>query len=393
MKIMFLTSALPFGRRNGGEVCSARLIDELVRAGHDVQVLGRGRLPTGTPAHCVQLTSLGNLPPTFAELSPLQKALSLAIALATRKPWTAQRMGAGIGGSLRRELASAQDAELVIIDHLQVWTWLSPSMWSGPTVFVAHNVEPSVYAELAQSNSGFKGWTIRREARTLAKLDREIVGHARGIACLTERDAQYYAELAKRVSGSAAIGVLPSFAPMSDAPRRTASTGARRLGLIGTWTWESNRAGLFWFLREVVPHIDPSVDIAVAGTGLQPSELPSRVRALGFVESVASFYEDCDLIAIPTVAGSGIQEKTVEAIGRAMPIIATPLAVRGIEPLPAHVHVVNGAEPFARACSEWVLPLPAACWLEARRWNESRAARYRETLASLLDTGKVSSDP
>lgn len=392
MKILILTSVLPFHRRNGGEICTARLIDQLLEKGHEVWVLGRGEAPVGTQPPNLRISWLGEQARTFAQMPASAKAWSLTAALGRREPWTVQRMRAGIEAELRRQLADLDHTDLVMVDHLQVWPWLSLCSWSGPTVLVAHNVEPSVYGALARFHVGVQSWTIRREARMLSRLDRQVASEACAVACLTPSDAAYYEALVATAGSRATVGVLPSFPAVADAPRRLKPASVRRVGLIGTWTWESNRAGLLWFFREVVPRIGPEVQIAVAGSGLDPVDVPPRVRALGFVESVASFYDECDVIAIPTVAGSGIQEKTVEAIGRALPIIATPLAVRGIDPLPAHVHVVDGCEAFAAACSQWELPATEFCWEAAHNWSNARRSEYHATLERLLGL-RVSSVP
>jgi hypothetical protein len=391
MKICFLTSSLPFARRNGGEICSARLVSELTAAGHNVHVIGRGEV---SPANCmpgVRVTSLGELPQPFAHLSVVSIVRSLTSSILLRESWTVNRMRYGIVDALRRLHTTILENDLVFIDHLQVWPWLAGSSWEGPTVLIAHNVEPAVYTALAGLHSGIERWAIRREAALLSRLDKELVCLARGIGCLTSQDAAYYNCLATGAHSRAEICVLPSFPNLDMLRRKKATATGRRIGLVGTWTWESNRAGLLWFFREVLPQIDPSVEIIVAGIGLQPSDVPTRVRALGFVNSLQEFYDSCDLIAIPTVAGSGIQEKTVEAIGHALPVVATPLAVRGLDPLPEYVKIVDDATHFALACTSWNVPAPDVCIGAAAHWSAARRSDYREALSRLLRTSRLNS--
>ena len=51
---------------------------------------------------------------------------------------------------------------------------------------------------------------------------------------------------------------------------------------------------------------------------------------LGFVESVASFYEDMDVILNPNLGGTGLKIKSVEALSYGKPLVATADAMVGI---------------------------------------------------------------
>jgi glycosyltransferase involved in cell wall biosynthesis len=224
----------------------------------------------------------------------------------------------------------------------------------------------------------------------LSRLDEAVLRNIGTVACLTEADKAYYIELARQIGVSATVEVLPSYfdgspcaAPPSEvaAPR---SDRPRHIGILGTWTWESNRLGVEWFLREVLPHIDGEYEVVIAGNGLQADQLPARVRYLGFVESAEQFYRSSDVIAIPSTAGGGVQEKTIEAIGYGVPVVATDVAVRGIQPCPSHVRVVSTPREFAAACCwrQGFDPLHAQA--EACAWNGVRRLQYTNAIDKLL---------
>lgn len=52
---------------------------------------------------------------------------------------------------------------------------------------------------------------------------------------------------------------------------------------------------------------------------------------LGFVDTVASFYEDMDIILNPNLGGTGLKIKSVEALSYGKPLVATRDAMVGIE--------------------------------------------------------------
>ncbi len=391
MKILFLTNVLPFRRRNGGEVCSARLLTELCRVASHVLLLGRGDVGGAPTPPNLEIHSLADQAIEFATLSASGKLVSLLRSVAGRTSWTVQRMSGDDVLNKLRAAINGQDFDCVFVDHLQIYEWYRALHLRIPAILVAHNVEPRVYLELLQRTKGAAArWALEREHRLLHRLDEVAVRDVGAIACLTQEDREHYVALARDGGSCAAIEVLPSYFSISGraiSPETVPAVRAsqeHRIAILGTWTWESNRLGLEWFLREVLPHIDAACAVVIAGRGLQRDDLPERVQYLGFVESAERFYRASDVIAIPSTAGGGVQEKTIEAIGHGIPIVATSIAVRGIQPCPSHVYIVDTAREFAAACSQPTSTKPSEAQAEANAWNEHRRAQYRGALRSLL---------
>ena len=114
------------------------------------------------------------------------------------------------------------------------------------------------------------------------------------------------------------------------------TAGPTVLGLVGSSN-QMNIKGAQDFLRYVWPLLRRENDqqwLIVAGSlceGL-PSGLPG-IELLGPLDSLESFYQRCDVLINPTIAGTGLKIKTVEAIANRKPIVCWPLGVEGI-PLP-----------------------------------------------------------
>lgn len=391
MKILFLTNVLPFKRRHGGEVCSSRLLARLCDISARVLVVGRGD-STGAP-EVPQLEVRSLAPPAteFAKMSITKKLASLAGSVASGEAWTLHRMSSGVFQALHRAVGD-EAFDCVFVDHLQIYKWYQALGLNTPAVLVAHNVEHQVYGDLLQRSSSIADrWVLKREQRLLFQLDKEALRDVGAVACLTEDDKAYYEGLALQMGTKATVEVLPSYfnvglgaALPSKVVSSTCSAGPRRIGILGTWTWESNRLGVEWFLREVLPHIDDECEVVIAGRGLQADQLPARVRYLGFVESSEQFYRSSDVIAIPSTSGGGIQEKTIEAIGYGVPVVATAVAVRGIQRWPSHVQVVNVPREFGAACCQPQEVDSVQVQAEALAWNEGRQTEYETAIDKLL---------
>lgn len=391
MRIFFLTNGLPFGRRNGGEICTDRLIGRLLELGTSVLVIGRGDVSAVPKVNGLEVVSLGDRPTEFALMPINQRVISLIGALAAGESWTAHRMSQAMSVELRKMKAALIKCECGFIDHLQMYKLYRDLGLNVPAIVVSHNVESRLYGELSRSAaSAAARWILTREQVFLERMEQQVVGRVAGVACVTEAERQYYVELSRRMRANVDVECLPSYFDCKwggngDASvRKPRHGGPRIVGIVGTWTWESNRMGIEWFLTKVLPLIGESVEVRIAGQGLSMQGLPPKVKYLGFVDSISAFYEDVDLIAIPSVAGAGIQEKTVEALSYGLPIVATDTAVRGLDPLPGYVTVANSPADFALACSDKVMHDAESIYAAGMAWNSNRYKEYGMAIGRLL---------
>jgi hypothetical protein len=274
------------------------------------------------------------------------------------------------GATVRRQLRRVRP-DLTLIDHAQM-AWAAPG---GPHVYLAHNVEHQLYAGLAQGH-GWRARAGRREAATMRSVEARLCREARAVWTLTGDDARAFESMGTRaLAFDVPVGAPPS------------PGGAEfDVGLLGTWTWQANAAGVEWFLRDVQPRLPGGVSVEIAGAGsLEVAGEAPNVRARGRVPDAVGFLQSARVIAVPSVAGGGLQIKTLDAIASGRPVVATPVALRGIADPPPTVTIATDAALFAdgvrRALSD-TAPEEAAG--AALRWTRERADRFREQLRSAL---------
>jgi glycosyltransferase involved in cell wall biosynthesis len=145
--------------------------------------------------------------------------------------------------------------------------------------------------------------------------------------------------------------------PLSTGRAPIADDGRREhdIGLIGTWSWAPNRAGLEWFVAKVAPLLPSDITIAIAGSIGQPPAAPPAVRFVGRVPDAQRFVSASRVMALATSGGTGVQLKTIEALEAGMPAVATRAALRGIEAsLPTNVAAADDAKAFADALARSV---------------------------------------
>ncbi|RNJ49811.1 glycosyltransferase [Methylocystis hirsuta] len=170
----------------------------------------------------------------------------------------------------------------------------------------------------------------------------------------------------------------------------------------------ANVESVVWFLREVAPKA-PGVTVKIVGNvdaGVR-SKAPEQYAAykdwfLGRVEDPGAVYANARLALLPTISGTGLSIKTVEALSSGLPLIATRQAMRGMDEealsLPGVV-IVDSAQEFADALSRTAASAPldesGRRGSPARRYYESRLslAAYKASLgvlaAALISAGSV----
>lgn len=423
MKICLLTSRLTSRPTNGGELCTLRLAQGLAQAGHEVVAVGLGSYQESDapmPGRATQIDTrlAGPEVRPFGKRPLLLRLVLVGLALACGRPISTLPLQArAISRQVRRQLQQAMSDDGVtglVVDHLQSLVWVSRQLRHLPApMVVLHNLESAGYLERAAGHPGrgpkamLARWLLRREARLMAALEQQVLRRASAVACLSEDDAVALSTMAAACGSRVPVQTLPGYPlHLPGASNATAGpaaggeglaphevrqriarlpAGHRRIGLLGTWTWAPNRAALQWFLHEVQPLLPADCQVVLAGAGLEDVPLPARALALGCIARVASFYESVDVVAIPSVCGSGVHEKAIEALGSGRRVVATRHALRGLLPeLPEMVQVVDDAEAFARACAQAVPARAGELATACQAWTEQRQAAYRRALADCV---------
>jgi glycosyltransferase involved in cell wall biosynthesis len=169
---------------------------------------------------------------------------------------------------------------------------------------------------------------------------------------------------------------------------------------LGTYGYRPNLVAAERLIREVRPRLlqlVPRARILIAGPRpeLLPSfrERPVGVEFLGFVPDLAALYARARVLCCPIQSGGGTRIKILEAAGRGVPVVSTPIGAEGIELEPEREIVLRkGASALARACAELLTDDERAHAIGARAQERVRTLYGRAAVVSRM-RGIVGSRP
>ena len=213
-----------------------------------------------------------------------------------------------------------------------------------------HNVEARFF---------WGSWRLHKTLHALGVLvanalaERKAVKFSDRIVCLSGRDSALLKRLYGRGASHIAPMVLEDKCPAAFA--ELANQAPERFALFVGGTFYANRAGIEWFVREVVPQIDLPIYIVGRGFEALRSELaiPGKVTVVGAVDCLGDWYHRAQFIIAPIFDGSGMKTKVAEALMYGKKIVGTPEAFSGYEDIAEHAGwVCQDVNGFVRAINE-----------------------------------------
>jgi len=235
-------------------------------------------------------------------------------------------------------LARAPSRGRVVAGDTSSATALMELARSRPVIYNAHNIE-SEYLRGTPGLQQLSRLAMRRyERRLLAVADESWMVSRADIAS------------ARQLVPSARLRYVPNAVDVTRIPAHLApgpEGGGHRLLMVGDFSYTPNRSGLSFLVDSVLPLVwaeRPDATLSLVGRGLDGWTSPDpRVQATGYVDSLDPWYAEADCVVVPLTEGAGTPLKFVEALAYGMPVVATPLAAKGLE-VTAGIHYCEGAD-------------------------------------------------
>lgn len=232
----------------------------------------------------------------------------------------------------------------------------------------------------------------RREAGKLFAFERSVAARADISLFVSEAEAGLFRDQVRLPDADIRAlqnGVDLDFYDPGAVFERLDPTGPL-IVFTGQMDYAPNVDAVTWFADEVLPLV-PDARFAIVGR--KPPEAVvrlgrrERVDVTGEVADVRSWLAAAHVVVAPLRIARGIQNKVLEAMAMARPVVASPAAFEGIEAKPGRDLIV-AETPAAQAEAISALladrQIAEAIGLAARR-RMSEAYRWDERLAPLAD--------
>lgn len=218
------------------------------------------------------------------------------------------------------------------------------------------DVDSAKFEAYAVEARGPMRWLWRREAARLAAFEREVAARADAVTFVSEAEAALFrARTALNNVHALSNGIdLMFFDPLAKFPILASEVLAEGPLLLftGQMDYPPNVAAARWFVREVLPLV-PGARFAIAGRNptAQVQRLASeRVQVTGAVADMRSWLAAANVVVAPLRIARGIQNKVLEAMAMARPVVASPAAFEGIDAVPGRdLLVADSADAMAAA--------------------------------------------
>ena len=243
------------------------------------------------------------------------------------------------------------------VDATYVFSGQMAQYATGRFVMDFVDVDSAKFADLAAETWGAKRWLFEREARLLAAVERCIAARAEASLFVSAPEAALFGRGVAVGNGIDA----QHFRPGAVAPAR----GGPLVVFTGQMDYQPNVDAVTWLADAVLPRIDATFAIvgraptaAVRALGRR-----SRVIVTGEVADTRPWLAAADVCVAPLRIARGIQNKVLEAMAMARPVVASPGAAEGID----HRGTIRVALPdeFAAAVTE-LLAAPGTLGDQAR---------------------------
>ncbi len=400
-KLLYLVHRLPYPPNKGDKVRSYHLLKHLA-ARHQVY-LGTFVDDPDDLQHlpvvrrlCADLCAVP-LQPRAARLRSLAGLLTgEALTLryyrsAALQAWVAQMMA-----------AHQIDAAVVFSSSMAPYALAQPGL---PVLADLVDVDSAKWTEYADRHGWPMSWLYRREGERLLAYERSVVARALRSFLVTDKEVALFSRLAPESQGQVlAVGNGVDADHFQPDAARPSPFGAGEPALVftGAMDYWPNVDAVCWFVDQVLPLLHrqwPGLRLHIVGRSPTPAVqalASATVCVTGTVPDVRPYLQHAAVVVAPLRLARGVQNKILEAMAMARPVVASASCVDAIDALPdqeilaatdAAEHAARIAELLAdRQRAMAIGQAGRACVLARYSWP-ARLAELDHELARALAPG------
>ena len=210
-----------------------------------------------------------------------------------------------------------------------------------PRVLDLCDVDSDKWRQYAQRRSWPMSWVYRREGALLESCEREYARQFDASLLVSEAEATLF----RKIAPESAARILPLrngvdtvFFDPALPQQSPFAADQQAMVFTGAMDYWANVDAVEWFAHAVLPHIRqhcPAAQFWIVGS--RPTEAVQRLARLpgvcvtGSVPDVRPYLANAHVVVAPLRVARGIQNKVLEALSMARPVVASSAALDGLD--------------------------------------------------------------
>ncbi len=202
------------------------------------------------------------------------------------------------------------------------------------------DLDSEKWRQYAETQTLLRRSLYKREHRELFAFERQIVAEFDSAMFVSDSETQRFVtrapDLATRVHTMGNGVDMEYFSPNAEYPNPF-GVGTETAVFTGAMDYWPNVQAVCWFMANVFPKLKknrPNFEFWIVGRNPTKAvlQLANRngVKVTGSVDDVRPYVAHASVVVAPLQIGCGVQNKVLEAMAMAKPVVVSPLACEGI---------------------------------------------------------------
>jgi polysaccharide biosynthesis protein PslH len=336
VRILFLTSQLPFPPHSGGALRAVGLIQGVIKAGHEVELFCFSE--EALPAQGYGLAKITSCPPpTRTTRQRLRDLLLSTRADISQRFWSDTALALIAERVPHVDIVHAESIEMAA--YLPA---LRAKFPNKPLIYGSLNAEADLQRTIFATECN-RFWKPRGligavysgiQWRRLLRFEGELCRVSNQVLAVSEEDARLLGKLS-----NTPITVVKNGIATADYLHLTPTTnlGEGAIVFTGTMDYRPNVDAVLWFGEEIFPRIrqqHPTAKLYVVGNRphrrLDSLRQQPNIEITGRVESMEAYWTGASVYIAPLRMGSGTRFKLLEAMAAGCAVVSTTIGAQGL---------------------------------------------------------------
>lgn len=355
MRILVLTPRYPYPLVGGDKIRIYHIIKVLKEAGHELTLLSFVENQQETSlAQEKELTDIFFSIHT-AVLPKWRSHLNAFWGLIRGKPLQTSYYHSKEMQSLVDKEFSMGDYDAVLVHLIRMAPYVIGRSGVYKVLEMTDALSLNYQRSREQGSKGFLGKVYAIEEKRARDYERECIKRFDATVVVSNVDRDYLV----RETGEEAqkkVRVVPHGAQDAFFQKITNNYEPDLIVFIGNLRTHQNNDAVLYFVQKIYPRIkaqQPKAKFRIVGAdpsnNIKLLDKKNGIEVTGKLESVYAYIRDACVSVAPIRIGAGVQGKVLESMAMGVPVVATSIAVKGIEGGMRNEHFLVADEPKAFA--------------------------------------------